>query len=72
MLFIIENDLLAQEVELELRQGLEDQLDQLSIYFQVMAIWIFLNMLSSHNQIFPLQAVESESPGLVPIGLLVH
>merc|ERR1712083_7501 len=29
----------------------EDQLDQLSIYFQ---------------------AVESESPGLVPIGLLVH
>ena len=35
LLFIIENDLLAQEVELELRQGLEDQLDQLSIYFQV-------------------------------------
>ena len=70
--FVLENDLLAQEVELELRQGLEDQLDQLSIYFQVMAIWIFLNMLSSHNQIFPLQAVESESPGLVPIGLLVH
>ena len=57
---------------MELRQGLEDQLDQLSIYFQVMETGIFLNMLSSHNQIFPLQAVENESPGLVPIGLLVH
>jgi len=42
---------LLQEVEQELRQGLEDQLDQLAIYFQ---------------------AVEKESPGLVPIGLLVH
>merc|ERR1711971_383542 len=42
---------LLQEVEQELRQGLEEQLEQLAIYFQ---------------------AVEKESPGLVPIGLLVH
>jgi len=42
---------LLQEVEQELRLGLEEQLDQLVIYFQ---------------------AVEKESPGLVPIGLLVH
>ena len=45
LLFIIENDRLAQEVELELRQGLEDQLDQLSIYFQVIKYLHFLNML---------------------------
>jgi len=42
---------LLQEVEQELRLGLEEQLDQLVIYFQ---------------------AVEKESPGLVPVGLLVH
>ena len=34
--------------------------------------WICYWKREQNNQIFPLQAVESESPGLVPIGLLVH
>jgi len=38
-----------QEVELELRQGLEEQINKLAVYFQ---------------------AIEKESPGLVPIGVV--
>ena len=34
--------------------------------------WICYLKREQNNQTFPLQAVESESPGLVPIGLLVH
>ena len=60
-------------MEQELRLGLEEQLDQLVIYFQVKlkAPTTTLNQDNFVTTYF-FQAVEKESPGLVPIGLLVH
>ena len=62
-----------KEVEQELRQGLEEQLDQLAIYFQVELKAPTTTLTQEYFvTTYFFQAVEKESPGLVPIGLLVH